>query len=80
MASLAVAELACLLNVDKDELEDILGHGLQAGKHNEFDEIGRLIGLDTASTLDRFSMNVANQHLNEFSELVSIIEQTLKEK
>lgn len=70
-------ELAKLLNVDADELEDVLERGLEAGKHNEFNEIGTLIGLDEAEALNRFCINVAQQHSDEFSELVTIIKDAL---
>ncbi|NVK43917.1 MAG: AAA family ATPase [Oceanospirillaceae bacterium] len=73
----SIEELAKLLNIDVDELEDVLERGLEAGKHNEFNEIGNLIGLEETDALNRFCMNVAQQHLDEFSDLITLVKDTL---
>ncbi|MDH1469306.1 ATP-binding protein [Shewanella sp. GD03713] len=76
-SSESIEELAKLLSIDEDELKDVLERGLEAGKHNEFNEIGKLIGLDETDALNRFCMNIAQQHICEFSELVTLIKNTL---
>ncbi|MCO7230094.1 AAA family ATPase [Halomonas sp. CnH100-B] len=73
----SIEELAKILSVDLDELEDVLERGLEAGKHDEFNEIGTLIGLDESDALNRFCINVAQQHANEFSKVVTIVENAL---
>ncbi|MEZ2746044.1 AAA family ATPase [Halopseudomonas bauzanensis] len=72
-----IDELAKLLNVEVDELEDVLERGLEAGKHNEFNEIGTLIGLDEMDALNRFCINVAQNNIDEFADLISCIETAL---
>lgn len=76
-SSESIEELAKLLSIDEDELKDVLERGLEAGKHNEFNEIGKLIGLDETDALNRFCMNIAQKHICEFSELVTLIKNTL---
>lgn len=73
-----IEELSKLLSVDVDELEDVLERGLEAGKHNEFNEIGTLVGLDEVDTLNRFCINVAQNNSEEFSELITYIEDALE--
>lgn len=70
----SIEELSKLVCVDQDELKDVIERGLEAGKHNEFNEIGLLIGLDEADALNRFCINIAQQHPDEFLHLVSLVE------
>jgi len=73
----SIEELSKLLCVEIDVLEDVIKQGLEAGKHNEFHEIGCLIGLDESDTLNRFCINIAQQHPEEFSELVTRVKDAL---
>lgn len=73
----SIDSLARLLNLEAGELEDVLERGLEAGKHNEFNEIGNLVGLDETDALNRFCINVAQNHFNDFVDIVSHIEAAL---
>lgn len=73
----SIEELAKLLSIDANELEDILERGLEAGKHNEFKEIGVLVGLEEMDTLNRFCINVAQQHHDDFLEIVKFFNDAL---
>lgn len=73
----SIDSLASLVNVHPDELEDVLERGLEAGKHNEFSEIGRIIGLDGEDALRRFCINVAQNHNDEFLKIIEFIENSL---
>ncbi|MFZ3127321.1 MAG: AAA family ATPase [Rhodoferax sp.] len=70
--------LTVVLGTDADELKDILEYGLQAGKHNEFHELSKHLGLNEQICLQYFT-SVICQHLpNEFIALSEKIESVLK--
>jgi hypothetical protein len=75
----AVAELAELVDEDKDALIDILEYGLQAGKHNEFYEIAGHLGLDEQQCLHFFTTNVKRCFDGDFKLLFDKIEKMLNE-
>jgi predicted ATPase len=62
---------------EPDVLADVLKHGLQAGKHNEFHEISKNIGLDESACLLLFTKAVCKEHLTECAPLVSQITNVL---
>ena len=72
--------LAPLVAADIDSLADTLEYGLQAGKHNEFFEISKQLGLDRATCLNLFSNNVCREFNEEFKALEEQIEGKLNEK
>lgn len=69
--------LASLLGVDENELNDVLEQGLEAGKHNEFNEIGLAIGLDTQDVLTKFCITINQCHASHFEELVQSLQERL---
>jgi len=58
-ATRAVGPLADALGTSPDELADSIEYGMQAGKHNEFFEIAKHVGLDSAQCLQVFASVVA---------------------
>jgi predicted ATPase len=69
--------LAALLGVDADALPDVLEYGLQAGKHNEFHEISKQIGLERAHCLQLFTTTICSSFSEEFEDLTKAIEERL---
>ncbi|NQY53869.1 MAG: ATP-binding protein [Campylobacteraceae bacterium] len=69
--------LAPLLGVNEDELNDIIEQGLEAGKHNEFNEIGKAIGLGTQDVLTKFCIAINHCHSSYFDELIKSIQERL---
>ncbi len=73
-----IESLSEIIGIDSDKLSDVVKCGLGAGKHNEFYEIGKLVGLDEENIRDRFCLNLAQQHKPVFQSLVTSIEERLK--
>lgn len=63
--------------VDADALSDILEYGLQAGKHHEFFEIAKNLGLDEVQCLQILTTNICQNLGYEFEALVTRIEAIL---
>jgi hypothetical protein len=76
-ASEQIAALASAVTCDPDSLNDILEYGLQAGKHNEFYEISRQLGISREMCLQSVAMTVANNFAQEFTSLINHIEDLL---
>jgi len=72
--------LALLVNSDPDFLTEVMEYGLQAGKHNEFFEISKHLGLSKEQCLQLFSTNIKQHFENEFSDLISKIKSMLEAK
>ena len=72
-------ELAVVLGSDSDELNDLIEYGLQAGKHNEFHELAKHLGLDRASCLQHFTSVVCASFAHELQPLAEKIEAALSE-
>ncbi|KKL06802.1 hypothetical protein LCGC14_2592390 [marine sediment metagenome] len=70
--------LSLLIGIDEGELRDICNKGLSAGKHNEFYEIGCLVGLTTEDTLNRFCIHVAQNNKQSFADVILAIESRLE--
>jgi len=69
--------LSPLLGVEEDELADVIEQGLGAGKHNEFNEIGNLVGLDESDVVSRFCLAIKQSHFDKFEELINSLEHRL---
>lgn len=69
--------LSNLTSSSPDVLADVLEYGLQAGKHREFFEISKNLGLDHASCLQLFTISVCNKFPEEFEPIVSRVSATL---
>lgn len=65
--------ISILTSSDQDALADILEYGLQAGKHNEFYEIAKNLGLEQKICLHLFTTGVCQAYLGEFDGLSSQI-------
>lgn len=61
--------MAGLFTTDTDLLSDILGCGLQAGKHKEFYEIAKYLGLDRTQCLQLATAHIAQNFGEEFATL-----------
>lgn len=64
--------LAAVLQTDPDDLKDHIEYGLQAGKHNEFHEIAKHLGLEQSQCLQLFASVVCQEFA---AELVPVVEQ-----
>jgi len=69
----SIDNLACLTGAEEDQLIDFLEYGLEAGKHNEFHEIGKHLGLNEDEILSRCCINISQCHSDEFSDLIEVI-------
>jgi len=69
--------LAPLLGVGVDELVDVIEQGLEAGKHNEFSEIGVVVGLEEEDVLVRFCMAISQSHADQFQTLIESLQKRL---
>lgn len=69
---------AALLGLEVDELQDILEYGLQAGKHNEFFEIAKHLGLDRTHCLQHVTTSVCSSFPTEFEALANSIMEALQ--
>ena len=78
-ASDSAEALAPLLGCDLDSLKDILEYGLQAGKHNEFFEISKQLGMERDMCLQIVTMVVCNSFLHEFNPLIEHVAQVLQD-
>jgi predicted ATPase len=70
-AKQCIKELAAALLADVDSLSDILEYGLQAGKHNEFYEMAKHLGLNREQCLQVFAGVVCEACADELKELVT---------
>ena len=62
---------------DADTLADVLEYGLQAGKHSEFFEISKNLGLDRAMCLQLFTISVCQKFPEEFEDIVGRVDTVL---
>ena len=74
-----VAPLAAMLSCEPEALNDILEYGLQAGKHNEFLEIAKHLGMDRDMCLQMFAMVVCNSCTEEFKPLLARVAASLQD-
>jgi hypothetical protein len=73
----ALDSLAVLLGTTSDELAAIVEYGMQAGKHNEFHEMAKHLGLEAQQCLQMFTTIVAQNFAHELSQVVADIEHAL---
>lgn len=69
--------LASVLSCESDTLKDVLEYGLQAGKHNEFFEISKQVGMERSMCLQMFAMVVCSTFAEDFKPLVAHVTQAL---
>lgn len=69
--------LAAVFSTEADEMNDAIEYGMQAGKHNEFHEIAKHLGLDTSACLHLFTTVVAQHFSQELSQVAKKIEELL---
>ncbi|MBG0846217.1 AAA family ATPase [Pseudomonas chengduensis] len=74
----SIHALAENLNISPDNLSDILEAGEKAGKHNEFYEIGKLVGLNRDLCLNNFSLHITRSHKADFEPIIKKITEILK--
>lgn len=70
--------LAAVLGATTDDLADTIEYGMQAGKHNEFHEMAKQLGLDTQSCLQLFTTVVAQHFSHELAQVAKDIERALQ--
>lgn len=66
--------LAAVLGTTTDDLSDVIEYGMQAGKHNEFHEMSKHLGLEPAQCLQHFTTVIAPAFSHELAELASQIQ------
>ena len=76
-SSSCLDSISVLTSSESEILKDVLEYGLQAGKHYEFYEISKNLGLDPKACLQLFTACVCNEHSSEFEPLVSQIADVL---
>ena len=69
-----VDELSRLLDAEPNWLAEILEYGLQAGKHDEFHEISKHLGLEKRQCIQFFVTNLRSCAPEVFLHLVKSIE------
>lgn len=62
-------KVAIALGLEMDRVLEVLEYGLQAGKHNEFNEISQHVGLDEGQCLQLLCSVVCNEFPEDFYEL-----------
>lgn len=72
-----VDDLAVSMGCDQDHLREYIEYGLQAGKHNEFHEISRYVGLEAWQCLECCAAAVALKLPAELQPIREFIEQAL---
>lgn len=69
--------LAALLSTDSSRLSEIIEYGLQAGKHNEFFEISKHLGLEKHQCIQYFMINLKAHSPAIFDELIDSIKNSI---
>lgn len=69
--------LATMLTCEEDTLKDILEYALQAGKHNEFYEISKQLGMERDMCLQMFAAVVCKATTEELKPIVDHIAKAL---
>lgn len=72
-----LAPLAAVLQTEPDDLKDHIEYGLQAGKHNEFHEVAKHLGLEQSQCLHHFTSVVCQHFADELAPIVEHIQQVL---
>lgn len=72
-----IDELCTLTSSDPDALVDVLEYGLQAGKHNEFFEISKNLGLERNACLQLFTISICHKFPGETESIASRITEVI---
>ncbi len=72
-----IDSISTLVACDVDSLAEFLEYGLQAGKHNEFYEISKNLGLEKSHCLQLFTTSVCQSFPEKFETIVTTISQIL---
>jgi len=78
-ASDCLDSLASSLSCDPDELKGLLEYGLQAGKHNEFYEISKQLGMERDMCLQMFAVVVCKSFAKELIPIIDNVTKVLEE-
>lgn len=78
-ATEALDSLAEFLGADAEQVAEYIEYGLQAGKHNEFHEVAKQLGLEQPQCLQIFTLAIANNFADEFSSIINRINAILDE-
>lgn len=78
-AAESLQELADIVSCDEEALSDILEYGLQAGKHNEFYEIAKHLGMERDMCLQYVTLSVTKKYADKFKYLVEHIKKVLSD-
>lgn len=73
-ATEAIDPLAAVLSATPDELVDVIEYGMQAGKHNEFHEMAKHLGLEQQQCLQLFTTVIASNFSHELAGLAQSIQ------
>lgn len=79
-ASGMLESLSAVLNVTSAELSDNIEYALQSGKHNEFHELGKLLGLDRGYCLQICSSIISQLYPDEMQPLCDTISSILDDE
>lgn len=72
-----ITSLANILGTDEDWLAEVIEYGLQAGKHDEFHELSKHLGLEKHHCIQYLMMNIRDCQPEVFSEIESAVERAL---
>ena len=78
-AAECLTSLSLTLSCEQDRLADYLEYGLQAGKHNEFFEISKQLGIDREMCLQAISTAVTSAYGSEFVQLSNLVNKFLSD-
>lgn len=73
----AIDPLAVLFNIESHELTSFIEYAFQAGKHNEFHELSKHLGMEQEQRLQTCVIAVVQQFADEFQGIVQQIESVL---
>lgn len=76
-ATECITSLAQAISCESDPLKDILEYGLQAGKHNEFYEIAKQLGMEQGVCMQMVAMVVAVSFPHEFKSIIDHVANAL---
>lgn len=69
--------LSKYFEVDESLLAEYIEYGLQAGKHNEFDELSKNLGLSVSQCIQAFVTNLKKNENDLFREAIAVIDDFL---
>ncbi|MFA5353362.1 MAG: ATP-binding protein [Thermodesulfovibrionales bacterium] len=78
-ASECLPSLAPVVSCESDMLKDTLEYGLQAGKHNEFYEIAKQLGMERDMCMQTVAMVIVRAFPHEFKSIIDHVAKALDE-